>query len=64
MAAEIIREKLMLRLQEELPYGLVVQIEGMGPSEDEPGKLVVQAVMWVETFRPEANRDRQGWGNC
>ncbi len=48
MAAEIIREKLMLRLQEELPYGLVVQIEGMGPSEDEPGKLVVQAVIWVE----------------
>jgi GTPase len=48
MAAEIIREKLMMRLQEELPYGLVVQIEGLGPSEDEPGKLVVQAVIWVE----------------
>jgi GTP-binding protein Era len=48
MAAELIREKLMLRLQEELPYGLVVEIEGMGPSEDEPGKLVVQAVIWVE----------------
>ena len=48
MAAELIREKLMLRLQEELPYGLVVQIEGMGDSEDEPGKLVVQAVIWVE----------------
>ncbi len=38
----------MLRLQEELPYGLVVEIEGMGASEDEPGKLVVQAVIWVE----------------
>ena len=38
----------MLRLQEELPYGLVVEIEGMGDSEDEPGKLVVQAVIWVE----------------
>jgi GTP-binding protein Era len=48
MAAELIREKLMLRLQEELPYGLVVQIEGMGDSEDEPGKLFVQAVIWVE----------------
>jgi len=48
MAAELIREKLMLRLQEELPYGLVVEIEGMGESEDEPGKLVVQAVIWVE----------------
>ena len=34
----------MLRLQEELPYGLVVQIEGMAPSEKEQGKLVVQAV--------------------
>jgi GTP-binding protein Era len=48
MAAELIREKLMLRLQEELPYGLVVQIEGMGDSEDEPGKLFVRAVIWVE----------------
>ena len=41
-------DELMLRLQEELPYGLVVEIEGLGPSEDEPGKLVVQAVIWVE----------------
>jgi GTP-binding protein Era len=48
MAAELIREKLMLRLQEELPYGLVVEIEGMGDSEDEPGKLFVRAVIWVE----------------
>ena len=48
MAAEIIREKLTRRLQEELPYGLVVEIEGMGEAEDEPGKLVVQAVIWVE----------------
>ena len=48
MAAEIVREKLMLRLQEELPYGIFVEIEGMGESEDEPGKLVVQAVIWVE----------------
>jgi GTP-binding protein Era len=48
MAAEIIREKLMRRLQEELPYGLMVEIDGMGEAEDEPGKLVVQAVIWVE----------------
>ena len=48
MAAEIIREKLTLRLQDELPYGLSVEIENMGPLEDEPGKLLVQAVMWVE----------------
>jgi len=48
MAAEIIREKLTRRLQEELPYGIVVEIEGIGEAEDEPGKLVVQAVIWVE----------------
>jgi GTP-binding protein Era len=48
MAAEIIREKLTRRLQEEVPYGLVVEVEGMGEAEDEPGKLVIQAVVWVE----------------
>jgi GTP-binding protein Era len=48
MAAEIVREKLTRRLQEEVPYGLVVEIEGIGEAEDEPGKLVVQAVIWVE----------------
>ena len=54
IAAEIIREKLMLRLQEELPYGLVVEIEGMGDSEDEPGKTVIQAVIWVERTSQKA----------
>jgi GTP-binding protein Era len=48
MAAEIIREKLTRRLQEEVPYGLMVEIDGIGEAEDEPGKLVVQAVIWVE----------------
>jgi len=48
MAAEIIREKLTLRLQDELPYGLTVEIENMAPLEDEPGKRLVQAVIWVE----------------
>jgi GTP-binding protein Era len=48
MAAEIIREKLTLRLQDELPYGLSVEIENMAPLTDEPGKLLVQAVVWVE----------------
>jgi GTP-binding protein Era len=48
VAAEIVREKLTRRLQEEVPYGLVVEVEGMGEAEDEPGKLVVQAAIWVE----------------
>jgi GTP-binding protein Era len=48
MAAEIVREKLTRRLQDELPYGLVVEVEGIGEAEDEPGKLIVQAVIWVE----------------
>jgi GTP-binding protein Era len=48
MAAEIVREKLTRRLQEEVPYGLVVEVEGIGEAEDEPGKLVIQAVIWVE----------------
>jgi GTP-binding protein Era len=48
MAAEIVREKLTLRLQEELPYGIVVEIEDLGPAADEPGKLLVHAEIWVE----------------
>jgi GTPase len=48
MAAEIVREKLTLRLQEELPYGIVVEIESLAPAEDEPGKLLIHAVIWVE----------------
>jgi GTP-binding protein Era len=48
MAAEIIREKLTLRLQDELPYGITVEIENLGPAVDEPGKLLIHAVIWVE----------------
>ena len=54
MAAEIVREKLTRRLQEELPYGIVVEVEGIGEAEDEPGKLVVQAVIWVERTSQKA----------
>ena len=43
--AEIIREKLTLRLRQELPYGLTVQIERM---EEDKGRLVINAVIWVE----------------
>ena len=43
--AEIIREKLTLELNEEVPYGVAVEIESLG--EDE-GQLVVAAVIWVD----------------
>jgi len=44
--AEIIREKLMLELHEELPYGIAVEVEGTGEEED--GQLTVSAVIWVD----------------
>jgi GTP-binding protein Era len=44
--AEIIREKLTMRLQEELPYGLTVEIEREEELED--GRLAINAVIWVE----------------
>jgi GTP-binding protein Era len=44
-AAEIIREKLTLNLQQEVPYGLTVQIERY--VEDESG-IEMHAVIWVE----------------
>jgi GTP-binding protein Era len=45
-AAEIIREKLTLRLQQELPYGITVEIEQLADTED--GRLAIHAVIWVE----------------
>lgn len=44
--AEILREKLIRRLREELPYGLAVEIERL--AESEQGRLEVSAVVWVE----------------
>lgn len=44
-AAEIVREKLTLRLHQELPYGLTVGIEQF---KEEEGRLLVNAVIWVE----------------
>ena len=43
--AEVIREKLMYRLREELPYGLTVEVESL---ERTPDLLRVGAVIWVE----------------
>ena len=46
LAAEVLREKLTLVLQEELPYGITVEIERWEEQED--GRLVIGAVIWVE----------------
>ena len=43
--AEIIREKLMERLHEELPYSLTVTVDSM---EDDKGLLRIAATIWVE----------------
>ena len=44
-ATEIIREKLTWRLNQELPYGITVQIERFA---EEDGRLLINAVIWVE----------------
>jgi len=43
--AEIIREKLTLELNQEVPYGIAVEVERMA-EEDE--RMVVHAVIWVD----------------
>jgi GTP-binding protein Era len=43
--AEIIREKLTLALQQEIPYGLTVQVERYDAAED---RITIHAVIWVE----------------
>lgn len=49
--SEIVREKLMERLRQELPYVLTVQIEKL---EQEPGLTKVEAVIWVERENQKA----------
>ncbi len=46
MAAEILREKLMLALHDELPYGIAVEIERFEDTPD--GRVEIDAVIWVE----------------
>jgi GTP-binding protein Era len=43
--AEIIREKLTLSLQQEIPYGLTVQVERYDAAGD---RITIHAVIWVE----------------
>ncbi|MEJ2552840.1 MAG: GTPase Era [Gammaproteobacteria bacterium] len=45
LAAEIVREKLMRRLSDELPYAVTVQIESFSKQD---GVLHIHAVIWVE----------------
>jgi GTPase len=44
--AEILREKLMHHLHQELPYGVGVEILEL--AEDDDGRLIIDAVIWVE----------------
>lgn len=45
LAAELVREKLMLHLQQEIPYATTVEIEAFS---EEPSLNRVSAVIWVE----------------
>ena len=45
-AAEIVREKLMEALRQEVPYGLTVEVEYMGKNEQD--QVVVHALIWLE----------------
>ena len=44
--AEMIREKLTLELNQEVPYGIAVEIERL--TEEEDGGLTVDAAIWVD----------------
>ena len=46
LASEVIREKLMLALHDELPYGIAVEIERFEETAD--GRVEIDAVIWVE----------------
>ena len=46
MAGEVLREKLMLALHDELPYGIAVEIERFEETPD--GRVEIDAVIWVE----------------
>ncbi len=43
--AETIREKLTLELNQEVPYGIAVEVESMA---EEDGQLAVSAIIWVD----------------
>jgi len=43
--AEVVREKLTLELNQEVPYGVAVEVERLTP---EPDQLIVDAAIWVD----------------
>ena len=43
--AEMIREKLTLELNQEVPYGIAVEVERLA---EEEGQLMVDAAIWVD----------------
>ncbi len=44
--AETIREKLLAALHQEVPYGLTVEVEHVGKTDD--GKTLIHALIWLE----------------
>ncbi|HEX9343432.1 MAG TPA: GTPase Era [Actinomycetota bacterium] len=48
LVAELIREKALGLLREELPHSLAVVVDEMGPSDDNPDLLVIHATLFVE----------------
>lgn len=46
LVSEVLREKLMLALHDELPYGIAVEVERFAETPD--GRVEIDAVIWVE----------------
>lgn len=46
LASELVREQLVRRLGEELPYATTVEVDRFEPMED--GRMAIDAVIWVE----------------
>jgi GTPase len=48
LVAELIREKALARVRDELPHSVAVLVEEMGPDPDREGLLVIRAFLFVE----------------
>ncbi len=46
--AETIREKLTMELNQEVPYGIAVEVERVANEVDEDGQIAVDATVWVD----------------